>query len=200
MTRITGQPLLRHIVQHPLSVLSKIRDMARLHADIHHIDGQGLPDQKAFYLHHIKKAKLPGKLHQCIVDRLQAIPVLSHMCHGDYHPGNIIVAANGLTAIDWDKVQQGDPAADVARTITLLRFGRHQFAFPATMEALVRRFLANRYRSAYLQAVQGAGENVAQLTQRTDRWLPITMAAKYCYSSKKDQRLILRLLHNEFEE
>ena len=42
------------------------------------------------------------------------------LCHGDLHPGNVILAPEGPVIIDWFDASRGDPVADVARTSLLL--------------------------------------------------------------------------------
>jgi aminoglycoside phosphotransferase (APT) family kinase protein len=42
------------------------------------------------------------------------------LCHGDLHPGNVILSPNGPVIIDWFDVSRGDPIADIARTSLLL--------------------------------------------------------------------------------
>ena len=42
------------------------------------------------------------------------------LCHGDYHPSNVIIQENGTVyIIDWSHVTQGNAAADAARTFLL---------------------------------------------------------------------------------
>ena len=45
------------------------------------------------------------------------------LCHGDFHPGNVIDTSAGLVVIDWGRASAGHPLADVARTELLIRFG-----------------------------------------------------------------------------
>ena len=42
------------------------------------------------------------------------------LCHGDLHPGNVIMSPAGPVIIDWFDVSRGDPVADIARTSLLL--------------------------------------------------------------------------------
>jgi aminoglycoside phosphotransferase (APT) family kinase protein len=43
------------------------------------------------------------------------------VCHGDLHPGNVIMSPQGPVIIDWIDASRGDPLADVARSVLLLR-------------------------------------------------------------------------------
>ena len=42
------------------------------------------------------------------------------LCHGDLHPGNVIMSPGGPVIVDWFDVSRGDPVADIARTSLLL--------------------------------------------------------------------------------
>jgi aminoglycoside phosphotransferase (APT) family kinase protein len=53
---------------------------------------------------------------------LAAVPDADRVvvCHGDLHPGNVILTADGPIVIDWFDASVGDPVGDVARTTILL--------------------------------------------------------------------------------
>lgn len=42
------------------------------------------------------------------------------LCHGDMHPGNVILTEDGPVVVDWFDASRGDPVCDVARTTILL--------------------------------------------------------------------------------
>jgi len=60
---------------------------------------------------------------------LRALPDSDPLCHGDFHPWNIIDAPTGATVIDWLDASSGHPAPDVCRSFVLLRHARPQFAY-----------------------------------------------------------------------
>lgn len=45
------------------------------------------------------------------------------LCHGDFHPGNVIVTADGPMIVDWFDACRGEAAGDIARTSLLLGVG-----------------------------------------------------------------------------
>lgn len=45
------------------------------------------------------------------------------LCHGDLHPGNVIVTSRGPMVVDWFDACRGEAAGDVARTSLLLGIG-----------------------------------------------------------------------------
>lgn len=47
---------------------------------------------------------------------LRELPDGEALCHGDFHPRNVIVDGDELTIIDWVDASSGPPAADLARS------------------------------------------------------------------------------------
>lgn len=59
-----------------------------------------------------------------IVREISELPNGNYLCHGDYHPGNVMVNKDGtLTIIDFMNVCSGPWEYDVARTYYLIAFG-----------------------------------------------------------------------------
>jgi aminoglycoside phosphotransferase (APT) family kinase protein len=87
-------------------------------------------------------------------ERLPARRGPLRVCHGDLHPGNVILSADGPVIIDWFDASRGDPRADVARSCLLLRRAPSDAeelphlpgATPAVLDAFADAYLA-RIRS-----------------------------------------------------
>ena len=62
--------------------------------------------------------------------RLNAMPDHIKVCHGDYHPNNVIVDKDGrLFVVDWAHATQGNGSADAARTYLLFKLqGKDEWA------------------------------------------------------------------------
>ena len=68
----------------------------------------------------IARAGLSEERRAELSARLSEMADLDSVCHGDFFPTNIIIAAYGTPyIIDWSHVTQGDPAADAALTYLL---------------------------------------------------------------------------------
>lgn len=52
---------------------------------------------------------------------VEALPSGAALLHGDLHPGNVLMSADGPVAIDWFDATIGHPVTDVVRTALLLR-------------------------------------------------------------------------------
>jgi aminoglycoside phosphotransferase (APT) family kinase protein len=87
----------------------------------------------------------------CIDDR-------SVLCHGDFHPLNLIVGDAGVTVVDWTAARLGPPAFDVAFTALLLAHPPIHVG-PALRRPLQTsgRWLARRFVARYRKQAHAAG-------------------------------------------
>src|SRR5215210_4707672 len=97
---------------------------------------------------------------------LEALPDGDRLCHGDFHPGNILLGDRGPAVIDWTGATRGDPAGDLARTRLLLQIGAVQEYMPA----LVRRMQAYG-RGAFFRLYLRAYRRTRSIDDNlVDRW------------------------------
>jgi aminoglycoside phosphotransferase (APT) family kinase protein len=76
------------------------------------------------------------------------------ICHGDFHPRNLLVAAGRLTGVvDWPNTIVADAEFDVASTLNILRFVPADLAAPSkatrVLAAVARPILVARYLRGY---------------------------------------------------
>ena len=114
---LVGPSMMDHLAQRPWEIDRSARRFAELHAAMHEASGTGLSNQKASVGRMIGRAgtELSDGARQAALTRLGALPDGDAICHGDMHPGNILVTASGAVVIDWETASRGDPAGDVAR-------------------------------------------------------------------------------------
>jgi thiamine kinase len=103
-----------------------LRALAEYQAQMHRRSAAGLIHLQ----HHILDSRIatstaPDRLKEAALALNAALPRGSQLCHGDYHPGNAISTDKGIAVIDWSNAHAGTPAADVARTELLIRYGRY---------------------------------------------------------------------------
>lgn len=112
--------------------------------------------------------------------RLNAMPKHHKVCHGDFHPSNIMITPQGEAFIlDWSHATQGNASADAARTY--LRFclaGEHD-----TADAYLKRFCrqsntARQYVEAWMPIV-AASQSVKGLPEERDFLLSWANIADY---------------------
>jgi aminoglycoside phosphotransferase (APT) family kinase protein len=106
--------------------------------------------------------------------RSLARPSGDRLCHGDYHPGNVLVAAGRITVIDWAGAARCVPEADHARTLLLLRWADPLPDTPLISRGLIsagRAIFTYEYTRAY------AGRSNTPLRQ-VNQWLFVHVAAR----------------------
>jgi aminoglycoside phosphotransferase (APT) family kinase protein len=174
--RVDGRSMVDCLASRPLRIGSMAADFARLHAAMHESSGDGLPELKTYLRSMFGQAGdlLPPDLRAIILARLDELPDGNSISHGDMHPGNVVMTASGPVVIDWMTLTRGEPAADVARTLFLLR----DSALPAEMArpqrvavVLIRRWFASSYLRAYRRLRKVAPEAV-------QAWRPVILAAR----------------------
>lgn len=120
--RIRGVSLFDHTQARPWKLFAVIRRTAELHADIHrHAAPAGLPSLRDLIAARVEQSDAPQADKQAARDRLASLPDGPALCHGDFHPGNVLLGPRGPVVIDWSSAGRGHPLGDVASTSHLMR-------------------------------------------------------------------------------
>ena len=121
--RVDGLPMDRALAKKPWKFFSFARLLARLHADMHASSiALDIPSQKQRLERKIREAKaLPNDLREAILNTLEQTPDGEQLCHGDFHPQNVLMTRQGPVVIDWIDATRGSPAADAARSSIILQ-------------------------------------------------------------------------------
>ncbi|MFW6183275.1 MAG: phosphotransferase family protein, partial [Chloroflexota bacterium] len=104
------------------------------------------------------------------LDALATMPAGERLCHGDFHPDNVILAKQEPVIIDWIDATCGNPLADVARTSIILLGEAHKTSNPWYQRVLLKQY-HRRYLRAYFRLQPGG------LTEYR-AWRPIVAAAR----------------------
>lgn len=152
--RIAGPSLLEELSRKPWLTVQYARLLANLHIQIHNVPAQkGLEPQREWARGGIPDTKKLSKdLQKKVLQLLDAMPDGNQLCHGDFHPGNIVVTSRGPVIIDWMTATKGTACGDVARTSILLEVGKPPKGTPMRwfLERVRKLFLA-AYLKAYFQ-------------------------------------------------
>lgn len=172
--RLDGPTLLRHVVDHAHSVARLARQLAELHARIHTIQLAALPSMRDRLQERIESAEgLPAAARAAALHILESQPDPNTVCHGDFHPDNVLMTENGPMIIDWSEAARGHPLADVARTSLMISLGEPPPDAPESLRwrlNQVRGPLHDVYLGHYLDQ-NGATQQQVQAWQ-----LPVTVA------------------------
>lgn len=125
--RLHEPPLLRRVRRWPGAVMVTLAAMARRQAALHQVavPAGTLPLAHEVIAARIADSAAPAAAIAAASTALAALPRGDRLGHGDLHLGNVMNANGGLMLIDWSQAMAGDPAADVARSELVMRFGRY---------------------------------------------------------------------------
>jgi aminoglycoside phosphotransferase (APT) family kinase protein len=187
LERLPDRNLLLEIGERPWRIGRISRSLGRLHARIHGARGpDSLPSVHERLGERLASPLVPDDVRERALSALEALPHGDRLCHGDFHPGNVLVARDGgAVAIDWTGASRGDAAADVARSFLIIRFGAVTPDATRALAALARvgrRVLWRGYASAY-------GIDRAAV----DRWLPVVAAARLAEGIEGERPRLLEL-------
>jgi aminoglycoside phosphotransferase (APT) family kinase protein len=158
MERAEGPVFTEADQRDPDRVTAYLAEMVKLHMRVHSHAGGRLGSMKGRLQANIRAATNLGKARQRrLLDRLATLPDGDRLCHGDFHPRNIIGPLGQELLVDWLDACCGEPAADVCRSYVLM--SRH---IPAFASAYVDRYCA------------ASGESRESIL----RWLPFVAAAR----------------------
>jgi len=138
MTRAYGPSFADSITAEPDLIPNYLEEMVRLHRHVHDQPGTTLPGLKARLSSNIRHAtRLGAKRQERLLGGLEGMPDGERLCHGDFHPGNILGLPHQTVVVDWLDACRGSPAADVCRTYVLMRRAAPEIA-AAYVEAYAR--------------------------------------------------------------
>ncbi|HLB67660.1 MAG TPA: aminoglycoside phosphotransferase family protein [Thermoplasmata archaeon] len=101
------------------------RVLAEVHANIHRLTVPDPPSQRDRLERVIRAGdSLDAGAKQAVLSALERLPDGHAICHGDLHPGNVLITSRGPVVIDWIDATVGNPIGDVGWTLLLLEIGK----------------------------------------------------------------------------
>jgi uncharacterized protein (TIGR02172 family) len=171
--RVTGISMLQDLNARPWLIFHFARTLADLQARTHQLSISGLPSAKNGLAHAVRRAPhLEEELRERALDHLASLPDGEKVCHGDFHPGNVMMTAKGVVIIDWMTASAGNPWADVARTSMLLSIGAKNAG--KMLSPMVRLFI-RLYHQAYLDRYRSL---IPDQDDELKKWSPVIAAAR----------------------
>lgn len=187
--RIAGKSLVQHFVTRPWTLLSALHAFTDLHLMMHAQVISDLPSQRQRLIQQIQDAAVvPAAARQAALSRLAQLPDGQALCHGDYHPENVLMTRHGPIILDWAGATSGHPLADVARTALIVQMAALLPSQKARwLLASVRNGVGTAYIRRYLRQSPARQEELAA-------WhLPI-LVARLGEGIVEEQEPLLRLL------
>ena len=118
------------------------------------------------------------------------------LCHGDFHPGQLMFSGQRYVAFDWSGAKRGDPLFDYARTRVLLSLGEPPPGTQLTLKLLAkvgRRLLLSSYTRSYKR------HSAARVDEAPVRhWEIVNLALRVLDEIPGERPRLLQRLHTEF--
>ena len=178
MKCINGEPLLTPRMEKDARHAA-IERMVELQCRVHSIDAAGQPGQAdaiAWKIDHCARLSEPQKY--ALQERLSRLSgSQARLCHGDFHPLNILNDGNKLWIIDWVDSRRGNPLADACRTYLIFR------------QYLPR--IAGIYLRLYCEKARANREDVLA-------WLPVLAGARlWEKQTEKEAEFLLGIVRED---
>ncbi len=188
--RIIGETMLARLQRRPWRLPAMARLLADLLAELHQIELPALDRQADRLRQQIATAPgLTDSIRSQVSQELTRVPgEARRLCHGDFHPDNVLLTARGPIVIDWLTATSGEPAADVARSRLLMEIARPVHAQSRSDRLLTgagRHLFVARFLSRYRKRT-GLGK------ARLAAWAPIVAAARLSEDVAGEQAILHR--------
>lgn len=187
--RALGVSMLALLSAEPWRLFEYGQTLAELHDSVHQCSVAGLQSQRGQLERLIARAELPTAQRDLALARLRKLPEGATICHGDFHPDNVLINGDAATVIDWTTACVGNPIADFALTSLILHLGS-----PPPSSSLSTRIAIRVGRSLFYHSYTSRYRRLRSLNQQdVQPWtLPIAVARLgYKISAERDQLLTL---------
>ena len=186
--RVEGMTMLQALMKSPWKFPIFARQLADIQAEMHMRRVPGLPAQRERLERKINRTQLlPEDVRQAALHALARLPDDNELCHGDFHPGNIVLTSSGPVVIDWIDASHGSAIMDVARSTLLMGGGALPPGTP--LKWLVRLLRGWSYKIYLRRYFQLTTADRNQLSH----WVPVAAAARLDENIHDDEDRLLAL-------
>ena len=156
--RVSGVSFAERMRGDVAAIPEYLQILARLHARIHAHAANQFSSLKVWLATSIAQTvHLDEPQKQIFLNGLRDMPDGDRLCHGDFHPMNVLGEASQPIVIDWPNACRGDPAGDVRRSYLILKLHANEVARP--------------YLDTYCQVSRVPRQTILD-------WLPFVAAAR----------------------
>ena len=174
--RVSGASFAERMRGDPAAIPELLQTLARLHTRIHDHVGDEFGGLKSWLASNISRSiVLDEPQRQILLSGLKDMPEGNRLCHGDFHPSNVLGEVSRPIVIDWPNASCGDPAGDVCRSYLILKLHANEIAEP--------------YLDAYCRAASLRRQAILG-------WLPYVAAARLAEDVPGEQPSLLELVRS----
>ena len=187
--RVDGISMLQDMNMHPWTIWKHARSLAELQVKVNQLSVPDLPSYKNGLKFAIRRTpRLETALREQALAKLETLSDGQNLCHGDFHPGNVIITAKGPVVIDWMTACRGSRWADVARAQLLLTIGAKGAGKQVSPVILLFvRLFHNAYLFRYLALIPDQKHEL-------ENWSPVIAAARLDEQIEPERKALLEMI------
>ena len=179
MERILGTSMMDQIKKQPYLIRQKAIDLANMHLGLLRVSADvsmtNAKDQARYCIG--KSVSLNEHTKQVLMDTLEHLRAGISLCHGDFHPGNILHRDGTDYIIDWSGATKGDVAYDIAHTYILLRVVPRAPGIGLLMH-WIQKLLGKAMASIYMKTIM---KSISIDRGQLSKWVLIKAAERTYY-------------------
>lgn len=192
MERIYGPTLISLFQKNPLLLISKTKELSKIHIILNKIKAPEklIPLKSRIRNLADKSTYIDPACKNFVFTILDQLPDGDKLCHGDFHPGNIIVQNGNPYIIDWCGATKAAAVADIAHTYLLFSNvpripGTSILSY--TFLKLAGLFSASIYFKTYTKSMK------IDMNQFS-KWLLVIAAERTFYGLSSEKENLLRFI------
>lgn len=202
--KINGISMLHAMMKPEHNVQQLANIFADLHIQLHQaeIEKESIPQykirlQKELLTENILNTELLTlEEKESILAKLATLEEDNRLCHGDYHPDNVLLGENNWI-IDWMTGNIGHPLGDIARTIIIIRYAIIPIELPNHLQILInqqRENLLQYYLIRYFAQTDYSMHDI-------EKWmLPIAAARLLEPIPESEKKVLLEFVHERLSQ
>ena len=192
--RIHGVSMMQFFVSKPLYIAKEAHRLAELHYEMHKIKVVGIPKQKQSIIEGINATeRLTEDKKSFIINYMESLKEESFLCHGDFHPDNVLISGDKHIIIDWMTGTVGNSVSDVARTYLLLTTG----ALPPGTSILKKNIIGLGRHRFYSEYIKWYLKRSDILMEDVEKWILPVAAARLREWLPEDEKIRLMKIIDE---
>ncbi len=189
---VPGKLLINQFVESDFfSCIKLIKRMVATQKEIHRAKNDAITSEIARYTYLISNSGLEESKQQQLLALLKKQRQSDSVCHGDFHPGNIIInSSDTLYTIDWMNCYHGNFEGDVCRSYLTLITPFDPFNLSPVKKVLFqfyKRIIGRVYLHEYLRKTDLRRRDIT-------RWIPIVAAGRLADNVPNEREWLTKII------
>ena len=131
-----------------------------------------------------------------LIEYYRSLPKGNRLCHGDFHPDNVLVGDDRYVVIDWITGYIGHPGSDLCRTLLLMDTPYGRKMMPWYLR-LVAGIVVNTFKKTFLEEYFKQSDITKQ---EIYQWMPVIAAARFLENVPHEEKWLKRIIKKRMKK